>query len=92
VRRATRRPPQGPGNPCGGLSYLCGSELKVRSHVGDLDLDDGALVAVVVVRSVFERLAPLPALDGRNRKPKAKSPAKPGSFKKRSSLGSLRLG
>lgn len=31
--------PRGPGTLCRGLGFLCGSELEVRSHVGDLDLD-----------------------------------------------------
>ena len=30
---------------CGGLGYLCGSELKIRPNVGHLDLDAVALVA-----------------------------------------------
>ena len=42
--------------------------------------------------TVFERLASLPALDGENRKPKAKGPAEPGPFKNRRSLRSLGLG
>jgi hypothetical protein len=40
---------RGRGTLCGGLGYLCDSELEIRSHVGDLDLDGLTLVAVVVL-------------------------------------------
>jgi hypothetical protein len=76
-----------------GLGDLGGRELKARAYVADLDLDGLTLVAVVVLEdSVFERIASLPALAGENPQPKAKSPAKPGSFKERKPLRSLRLG
>lgn len=45
------------------LGYLCGSGLKIRAHVADLDDTGLVLVAVVVLDSVFERLALDPTLD-----------------------------
>jgi hypothetical protein len=35
------------GTICGGLGYLCGSELEIRAYVGHLDLDGLTLVAGV---------------------------------------------
>lgn len=39
------------------LCCLCGSELEIRSHVGDLDLDDRVLAAVLVLPSALDKLA-----------------------------------
>jgi hypothetical protein len=57
VRRVTPRPPQEPGTLCGGLGYLCGSELKIRSHVVNLDLDGVTLVAIAVLPAALDELA-----------------------------------
>jgi dihydrofolate reductase len=45
------------------LDYLCGSELKVRSYVGDLDLNVLALVAGVVLPAAPCRAAEEPGDD-----------------------------
>jgi hypothetical protein len=43
--------------PCGGLGYLCGSELKIRPDVGDLGLDGLTFVAVFVLPAALDELA-----------------------------------
>jgi hypothetical protein len=45
------------GDVCGGLGYLGGSELKIRSHLGHLDLDGLTLVADVVLPAALDELA-----------------------------------
>jgi len=59
---------------CGGLFYLCGSELEVRSHVGDLDLDGLTLVAVVVLPAALDKLL----LNRLTRRRCLRGPAPPG--------------